>query len=354
MSHLDPNSIGGLERAGQRIPVTVDAQKEVRYFSASNQVVIDGNCVVTATKADPNGTTEYVLMMPKLTLDLIEDPNAGRKDAGAASRTWGPAVQVQHVTASGESVTLQILSKTALGLVGWVELQGRQLDYDRLQNHFTTIGPGQINLYTSQTAGAKKDSSEIGFRQPCYIFLRDFDSLTYSAVSNRVVAESKDRQLQVDYFPLVNGRTDRHIEADVGHIEAELTHAADNRMELASLTASQGIVFQEKDPANQFQFDGSTLFYNHRTSLMTIRGDTNTPCYFNGSIVEEIEMDVKTLRSKATVIAPSTFRVNKEPAIGADSADRSMRSGIAAHRISIFRMYFLIRRRRIMDRWVDA
>jgi hypothetical protein len=313
MFHVDPNGLAGGARGGRRIPATLDARKEVRFFHASNQAVLDGNCVLTMRETEPNLTTETRLTSPRLTLDLIEDANAARKTTGAGDHALGPAVHLRRATASGGPVALQILQKTAAGLIEGVELRGRQFDYEAQQNRFTVMGPGQISLYNSQGPGAKADSNEFSLRQPCYAFLRDFDSLIYSKAENRITADSKSKQLQVDYFPIDSGRTDRHVQADVGHIEIELAPAADNRMELASLRASEGIVFQDRlnrsDGSTVSQFDGSTLFYDYRKALMTIGGDKNKPCYFNGNPVDEIEMNVKTHQAKAKFIAPGTIHI---------------------------------------------
>jgi hypothetical protein len=314
--HLDPNVVGGASSDGRSIPATVDAQREVRFLSATNQVVLDGNCVVDMHKAEPNVTTEYRLTAPRLTLDLIEDANA---DSDAS-------VRIRHVSASGATlmepsgfIVLRAVRQGGSGLLGWVELQAAQLDYETQDANCVARGPGRISLYNSQAAAGRIDPNEFSLRQPCYAFLSQFIRLTYSALTRRIVAESKSRQLQIDYFPLIDIQSGsappqqgspptephRHVEADVGRIEVQLAQAADGPTELVSLSASDGVTYD--DGANLFA--GAGLFYDHRKALMTITADETTPCYFNGALVGGIEMDVKTRRAKTQIQAPSTLQV---------------------------------------------
>jgi hypothetical protein len=301
---IDPNKLPGAQRDGRKIPLTVTAQKDVRYLSDSNQIVLDGDCVATAQMAEPNATMECKLTSPKLTLDLIDDPNAAKKSAAARGRTRGSSVDLKRATASG-GFKLQMLRKTALETTGDFYLEGTQFDYDAQRNNLVAIGPGQVILHNSQDADGKEDSNNMSLREPCWAFLKKFDRLTYSEASNRIVAESRLKQLQVDYFTLVKGHPDRYdqyVQADVGQIEIELAKVADNRMELATLTASDGVAFREGTK----QFDGSTLFYDQRKGTMIIRGDEGRPCYLNGALVDGIEINVKTGQAKTIVISSST------------------------------------------------
>ncbi len=300
---VDSNSLSGSEGKRQKVPLLVTSEK-VRYFAALKQIVLEGDCMETAQWPEPNGTGEFVMKSPRLTLDLVEDSNAVKKSTAAGERKQGGTMDVRHAVASG-GFDLRIQRKNGLEVIGGVEMHGTQLDYDKPQDSYVATGPGYINLYNSEKAAGGKDANDFSLRQPCYAFLRNFDRLTYSGVTNRIVGESALKQLQLDYFPLVNGRMERHIEADVGHVEAQLTPPSGNRMDLVTLEASEGIAFRE----GVRQLDGSTLFYDHTRGLMTIRGDANTPCYFNGTLVDGVEVDVKTGQAKANVIAPSTFGI---------------------------------------------
>ncbi len=300
---VDANNLFGAGYGGRKVPVTVTAQNDVRYLYASNQIVLDGNCVAAARSTEPNGVVECKLTAPRLTLDLMEDPNAAQKTVAAGTRTRGPSVALKRAAASG-GFTFRITQRSAAATTGDFYLDGTELDYDAQTDNLVATGPGQMNLYNAQEAKDKQDVNSMSLRKPCYAFLRNFDRLTYSQASGRIAAESKSSPLQMDYFPLVNGRKDKHFQIDLGRVEIELAKTADNRMELGTISASQGIAFRE----GVQQFDGSTLFYDEQKGLMSIRGDAFIPCYLNGVMVDGIEMNVKTGQVRTNVISPSTFR----------------------------------------------
>jgi hypothetical protein len=300
---VDPNSAAPAKQGAQKMLAVTTARKDVRYVYAAHEVVLE-DCVTNLYATEPNATTEYRLASPRLALSLAEDANA------TSAHAWGPAVKVRHVTASGGSgSSLRMQRKTAKGIVAAFEMQGATFDYLADDGSFAATGPGQIWLYNTEEPTGKTDPNAISLRRPCYAVLRDFDRLAYSATSHQIVADSKAKLLRIDYFPIEKGRTDRQIKADIGHVVIELAPTADGRMELVSLAASDGIAYQEQDRANQSQFDGSTLFYDYRKGLITIRGDEDKPCYFNGNRVRDIEMNVKTGRVMAHVVGPGAVSV---------------------------------------------
>jgi hypothetical protein len=138
--------------------------------------------------------------------------------------------------------------------------------------------------------------------------MQNFDSLTYTAGTNMIVAEARDQQIQLDYYPQVNGSYDeRFVEADAGRIEIALTQTAANRVELASIAALEGISFEDNDN----QFAGSRLFYDHTQNLVTVAGDETQPCYLNGALVDRIEMNPRTGRIRAEGQSPSVLQINR-------------------------------------------
>ena len=74
---LDPNGLKGATTASQAMPMTVTAQKAVRFLAAASQVLFEGDCRVTLLRSEPNLTYEYILTAPQLTLDITTDPNRG-------------------------------------------------------------------------------------------------------------------------------------------------------------------------------------------------------------------------------------------------------------------------------------
>jgi hypothetical protein len=307
---VDANNPFGSAYGGQKVPVNVTAQNFVRYLSDSNQVILDGNCVASTRIAEPNGTKECTLTAPTLVLSLIEDPNAKEKTTAANSLMQGTSMTLKQATASG-GFRLHLLQKSGLETTGEFYMEGTRMEYDAQQKEFVATGPGQVVMHNSQEASGKEDANGMSLRKPCWALLKKFDRLTYSEATNRIVAASESKQLQVDYFELVKEHPDqfsKHVQADVGHIDIELAKADDERMELASLKASEGVAF--RDGAQQF--DASTLFYDQRKGLMSIRGDASRPCYLNGALVDGIEINMKTGQINTTVISPSTVNVSPQ------------------------------------------
>jgi hypothetical protein len=78
-------------------------------------------------------------------------------------------------------------------------------------------------------------------------------------------------------------------------------------MEVATLTASGGITYEDGDN----EFEGSELFYDHDKSILKIWGDESQPCYYNGVLVDEIEIDLKANRVNFKVPAPGTLQTDR-------------------------------------------
>ncbi|MHC4519356.1 MAG: hypothetical protein ACYTAS_12265, partial [Planctomycetota bacterium] len=296
---VDANDLTGRDSEGKMMPVTITARDAVRYFSATDRIQLEGRCAVMLQQNEPNYTYEYMLTAPMLTLDLMEDPNAGPDDTGIA---------LKRFAASGGPITLNAQRRAGADLIGWVELQASRLDYEESQKEFSITGPGKISLHNGEDLDPEADPNEFSIGRPCYAFMQDFDILTYSTATNLIVAEGQSRQIYLHYFPQVDGSYDTPgVRAYAGRIEIELTQTAEDRMELVSLTASEGISFED----NENQFAGAILFYDHAASLLTVEGDAVRPCSFNGAYVDWIRMDPKTGDTKAEFRSPSTVQIDR-------------------------------------------
>jgi hypothetical protein len=294
---LDPNDLTGRDPGAERMPVTISAEDSVRFIAASKRIQLDGNCIVTLHKNEPNLAYEYMLTAPMLAVELSEEPNAvtGEKTIGLA-----------RFEASGGPVAVRAYRRLGAELIGWVALHSTRLDYEGDEKMFAITGPGEIRLHNGQTPETPVDPNEFSLRQPCFAFLRDFDSLTYSAQTNKIIADAANHQILLDYFPQIDGSyKKRHVEADAGRIEIALTQTERGRIDLLSLTASQGIRYE--DPMNRF--NGDILFYDHPQTLVTVNGDGRQSCSFNGTPVDRIRMNLTTGTTKAEVLGPSTIQL---------------------------------------------
>jgi hypothetical protein len=298
---LDANDLTGRGAADALMPVTVTAQDVVRYLAAANRVLLEGDCVVTMqqTIEAPDQTPvrhEYAVRSPSLTLDLVEDPNGSRSE-----------VALRHVAAFGGPVSVDGLRQAGDRTVGWVKLDGSRLDYDVPDGEFLVTGPGTISIHNAETIAVGPDASpaELSLRRPCYARMSDFARLTYTAYTQRIVAES-DERIQLGYLPILDdGSYGPVVNADTGHIEIALMQTPDGQIELRGLTASRGITFENDTQ----RFAGSVLTYDHATGLVHVTGDAAQPCYFNGILVDQIEMNVATGAVKTQLEGPGALLV---------------------------------------------
>ncbi len=294
---LDPNDLTGGDPGAELMPVTIRAQDSVRFFAASKRLQLDGNCIVTLHKTEPNLAYDCMMTAPMLAVELTEEPNAvtGEKTIGLA-----------RFEASGGPVAVRAYRYLQNELIGWVALHSTRLDYEGEAKTFAVTGPGEIRLHNGQAPQAPIDPNEFSLRQPCFAFLTGFDWLTYSAETNTIIADADDHQILLDYFPQIDGSYDkRHVQADAGRIEIALTQTEGEQTELLSLTALEGIAYE--DPVNRF--NGDVLFYDHPQTLVTVGGDGRQPCFFNGAPVDRIRMNLTTGATKAEVLGPGTIQI---------------------------------------------
>jgi hypothetical protein len=296
---LDANDLTGRDADEGHAPITITAQNAVRYVAAAQRIELEGNCAVTLQQTEPNYTYEYMLTAPMLALDLMEDPNASEGSLGLTLRQF---------VASGGPVAVHALRKAGADLVGWVELKATKLDYQAGRQDFVVSGPGSISLHNGEDLDVGADPNEFTIGRPCFAFMYNFDALTYSAVTNTIVADAKTKQIFLAYYPRVNGSYDeRFVEAEAGRIEIALTPTAADRVELASISALEGISFLDNDN----EFEGVRLLYDHAQDLVTVVGDEVLPCYLNGALVDRIEMNPRTGAIKTKTQSPSILQINR-------------------------------------------
>jgi hypothetical protein len=295
------------------IPVTVNAQKQTRFLAESNQIIFDGDCRCTSQREDPNVLTTYMLLSQQITVDLPEDTN---------DRPTEPAAGIKHLTASGGVVTLAT-TKTAKAdtdlarqpqdadskkSLGGVELKCSQVDYDPVLGLFVAAGPPAIiKMDNSKISAAEQKPGRVSLRKPCYAFLQEFDTLTYFIQENRIVADAGAQRLLIDYFSVVEGKYAEHVEAEAARAEAFLYETPEGQTELSTLRATGGIDYEDKDN----HFIGSELFYDHKKSMLKVKGDESQPCYYNGALVDEIEYDLETGRAEFEVVGPGALQMNR-------------------------------------------
>ena len=306
----DPNSA---DINQEPIPVTVNAQEQVRFLAASNQIVFEGDSRCTMIREDPNVLEEYMLLSDQITIDLLMDMN---------DRLSGPAAGIKHLAASGDVVRLattktakaggafagQVQDANSAKLLGGVELKCSRFDYDAIRQLFMATGPGVIKLNNSKAPEPNEPVGRFSMQKPCWAVLDGFDTLTYLIRDNRIIADAGSQEkLLMDYIPAVDGKYDEHVSVKTSHVEASLYELPSGQTELSTLTATGGIEFEDKDNL----FIGSELFYDNETAIVKVKGDESQPCYYNGVLVDGIEMDIKTGRVEAEIIGPGALQINR-------------------------------------------
>jgi len=73
------------------VPVKVTAQRQVRFFKASNEVIFDGDCLLTMPRTSSSSEPNYTLTSPTLTVNLPKE-KSGRSFALPDILAAGPAV----------------------------------------------------------------------------------------------------------------------------------------------------------------------------------------------------------------------------------------------------------------------
>jgi hypothetical protein len=307
------DDFGGAGTTKSALPAQVTARKQARFLAASNQVIFEDDCLCAMLREDPNVQERYILSAQTLTVDLparrsadLPQDLSARSSADSNDRSSRSAAGIEHLTAAGGVVRLATVKTAGNRLLGGIELKCRRFDYDAEGELFLAAGPGIIKVDNSGIPEPNAGPRGFSLRRPCYAFLQNFDTLRYFSKSNLVVADARSQgTLRIDYIPIVKGKYGEQIVATASHIEADLVKAADGQTEFSTLTASGGVTYED----DKNQFAGSQLFYDHNTSIVKVKGDRVQPCYFNGTLVDGIEYDLKTGKVKARVVGPGTLRI---------------------------------------------
>jgi hypothetical protein len=295
------------------VPVTVDAQKQARFLAASNQIVFEGDSRCIMLREDPNVLVKYMLLSEQITVDLPADSNDSLS---------GPAAGIKHLAATGDVVRLattktskaegafagQVQDPNTAKLLGGVELKCSRFDYDAVRQLFLATGPGVIKLNNSKASEPNETAGRFSLQKPCWAVLDGFDTLTYFIRENRIVADTGSQEkLRMDYIPAVDGRDDEQVYVKASRVEALLYELPSGQTEFSTLTATGGIEYEDKDN----QFIGSELFYDHQAAVVKVKGDESQPCYYNGILVDGIEMNLKTRRVEAEIVGPGALQINR-------------------------------------------
>ncbi|MBW8041175.1 MAG: hypothetical protein FVQ85_14390 [Planctomycetes bacterium] len=277
------------------VPVKITAQTKAQFLPASNQALFEGDSVCTMLRQDPNSQQKYALSAQQLTVDLSKDKDK-RPSASAGT--------IEHLTAVGGTVQLDTSKWAGKKLLGFTKLKCRRFEYDAKEQYFLATGPGVIAIDNSNISEPNAASGRFSMRRRCYAVVENFDTLKYLLETNQIIAQAKSQGLVVDYFPIVDGKYGQRVTVTAGRVVANLVEIPGGPTELSTLHATGGVEYEEKDK----EFSGNELFFDALKSILTVQGDDSHPCIYNGTLVDQIEYDLKTGRVKFQIVGPGVIQ----------------------------------------------
>jgi hypothetical protein len=281
--------------AGGPATVRMTSHRQAVFSPASNKGTFEGDCRCTISQEQGKTIQQHIVMADKLEIDLA------KKNPG---KSYDSSLNVTRMIASGGNTHLASTKKTGDKLLTGVELKCVSIDYDTADGNFFATGPGLIKADNSQTDEPQNKLGRFSLRRKCYALLRNFDSLTYVGQSKHMTADSKDGSLLVDYFPLVEGRSNEKVSITASHVETDMAETPTGRMELKDLLAKGAVTYEDKDT----QVIGSEFIYDANTALINIRGDKYRPCNFNGAIIDAVRYDTKSGKWNTRIKGPGAIR----------------------------------------------
>jgi len=288
----------GAEPNRTAVPVRVVAHDKAWFSPASNQVVFQGDCLCTMLRDSLGVQQKYTLSSPMITVDLSSNKAKKRPKFIAG---------IEHLTAA-EGVKLAMIKKAGRRLLGGIELKCPRFDYDVGQKLLLAAGqPSVVKVDNSNISKPSKKTTKLSLQRQCYAFVRDFDTLKYSLATGQVIADANSHEILIDYFPIVPGRDIQQLSITSSHIEARLMETSEKKTELSTLTATDGITYEDEDK----QFVGSKFFYDAGKSLISVRGDQIQPCFLNGAIVDGIEYDLKAEKVTTSITGPGALQLGR-------------------------------------------
>ncbi len=276
-------------------PVKITANKKAEFLPGSNnQVTFEGESVCTMTQFDAGVDIKRTLSGPLLIINLFDDDDKFAPES---------AVGIKHVTARGGDVRLATIKSAGEKMLSGYELRCGRFEYDSLLQMVAAFGPGVIKVDNSNIT-EPEDAPKTGFslKRRCYAMVENFDTLQYFLDAKKIIAESGEQSMLVNYIPVEEGPT---VTVTAGRVEALFEETTVGEDELSALVATDGIIYKDEDK----EFIGSELFYNVATSIVKVSGDSSRPCQLNGVLVDQIELDLETNKVKANVVGPGVLQL---------------------------------------------
>ena len=280
-------------------PIVITARDNAEFFSDKNgnpnRVVFNGDVVGMRT----NDRTEYCEKSSFYGGRMIVDLEP-KGDAG------GPG-DIRRLTVVGGNVKLESKRFADGVTISHVRLLCRRIDHYAKNEIIIATGPGNIQLNNQNVPPPVEDPNErFSLKRPCFALIDGFDKLRWLINDNNILADGKENSINIHYLPIIDGAPGQAVHAGATHIDAGFVATQSGRYELASLTATGGVLYKE-DGGNEFI--GDWLTFTKKKSLLQVGGSLTRPCYLNGALARKIDYNLETdeISIEPVAGASSTF-----------------------------------------------
>jgi hypothetical protein len=284
--YVDPNKANPND---ELIPIVITARDNAEFFSDENgdpnRVVFNGDVVGMRESNRAEYLERSSFHGGRMIVDLEPKSDAD-----------GPG-DIRRLTVVGGNVKLESKRFADGVMISHVRLLCRRIDHYARNEIIIATGPGNIQLNNQNVPPSAEDPNDrFSLKRPCFALIDGFDKLRWLLNDNNILADGKENSINIDYLPIIDGVPGRAVHTGATHIDADFVSTSSGRNELASLTATGGVLYKE-DGGNEFI--GDWLSFTKKKSLLQVGGSQGRPCYLNGALVKEIDYNLETDEIKA-------------------------------------------------------
>ncbi len=273
---------------GSRVPVIVRAKKDAEFNLLQNKVTFNGDVKVNIVEDHSEYKQIITLNSDTMVVEML-DKDAANSDS-----------QIKRFYASGNPVKLKSVREVSGQTIQKTLLSSEYIEYIGASEVLSS-GAGKIEFDNSKAAAAKNI-----FKGPSYGIIEDFTNLSWDTKSNNISIYADDGIVHMGIVPvLAGGALGTEKLMDAGRIDIQLAPKDTSRLELATLRASNSILYQEPQ---LHQFVGDNLFYDAATGKIVVKGSKGTPCMLDNNIVKGIEYNLITGNLKTKLGGRSSIR----------------------------------------------
>lgn len=262
----------------ENVPVVITAKRQAIFNSAKNKIRFVDNVVGKMIQEQNEQTRISDFTGDELVVDLN-------------SRTVGQS-DIKHIQINGQRVMLKNVEISDNEITNQIVLFCKKLDYFAEKGEIVADGgegASEIQIDNSKAVNEQDKTGKISLEKACFARIMYFDKLIWKLEENQVIADGNRQRLYAGYVPvLADGSTGQPTRVNAGKIVANFKQTAAGRNEISTLTASNGISYED----SKYQFQGGEMFYETGSSFVRITGSRGFDAMFNGVKVGVIEYNL--------------------------------------------------------------